>query len=66
MKKRFEAWDGRIAADSWPAAIFEIFLAWMAKSVAEAKAPKAWEWVVGKGPSILNPFGFFGYRRMAT
>ncbi len=65
LRYRFEAWDGRIAADSWPAAIFEIFLAWMAKKVAEAKAPKAWEWVAGKGSSILNPFGFFGYRRMA-
>jgi penicillin amidase len=58
-------WDGRVAADSLGAAVFEVFLANMACRVAEAKAPKAWEWAVGKGPSGLSAYSFLSFRRIA-
>lgn len=58
-------WNGEISADSVAATIFELFLANMSTRVAEAKAPKSWELVVGKGASLLNPYSFFGYRRIA-
>jgi penicillin G amidase len=65
LARQFEAWNGEVTSDSFAAALFEVFLAFAAKNVAKAKAPKAWDWAVGKGPSILNPFGFFGYRRVS-
>ncbi len=65
VRKRFERWNGDIAADSFPSALFEVFIARMAIRVSQAKAPKSWDWAVGKGASLLNPFSFFGYRRIA-
>jgi penicillin G amidase len=64
LREELAEWDGNISRDSFTAAIFEIFLAWMARHIAKAKSPISWEWVVGKGSTILNPFGFFGYRRV--
>jgi len=63
--KYFEDWDGNISADSFAAAIFELFLAEFAIRVNKAKAEKTWDWSVGKGPSTLNPYSFLGYRRVA-
>src|SRR5262249_50096700 len=28
-----------------------------------AQGAKSWEWALGRGLSLLNPFNFFGYRR---
>ena len=57
------SWDGNLASDSHAAALFEVFMANLAEDIARAKAPNSWHWVLGKGSSILNLFGFFAYRR---
>lgn len=43
------SWDGRVAADSAGAAVFERFLRAMAHRVAAARAPNATAWALGKG-----------------
>ena len=58
-------WNGDISAGSFDATLFELFLAKMSINIAKAKAPGSWELAVGKGPSVLNPFSFFSYRRYA-
>src|SRR5262245_11116197 len=58
-------WDGEVSAGSWPAAVFEIFLAEMTVRVGRAKAPKSWEWAAGKDTTGLNAYNFFGLRRVA-
>jgi penicillin amidase len=62
---QFKEWDGNLSASSSAATVFEYFLGALACKMAEAKAPRSWTWAVGGGPSILNPFSFFGYRRVA-
>lgn len=64
FRERMRAWDGHISADSREAAVFEVFMATLAVKVARAKGPKTWEWAVGKGPSGLNAYNFFGFRRI--
>ncbi len=52
-------WDGRVAADSAAAAVFELFVAEMCVRVAKAKAPKAWADALGGaglGPAGHNVF----------
>lgn len=58
-------WDGMMSADSPAAAIFELFLAEMVRRVVYAKAPRAAEWALGKGFTILAPFGMFSVRRVS-
>ncbi len=48
VAQRLKNWDGRISADSWEAALFEMFLSEMNMRIAKAKAPKAFEWMLGK------------------
>jgi len=52
------SWDGRVAADSTAAAVFEFFLAEMFQRVVKAKAPGAAEWALGKTfhPLVPNMF----------
>ncbi len=57
-------WDGRISAGSPAAAVFEFFLAEMARRVAVAKAPGSTEWVLGKGFGQLLPYTSFSFRRV--
>lgn len=57
-------WDGRVSAGSPGAALFEFFLAEMARRVARAKAPKSADWVLGKGFAQLMPYTSFSYRRV--
>lgn len=57
-------WDGRVSAGSPGAAVFEFFLAEMARRVARAKAPQSSEWVLGKGFMQLMPYTSFSYRRV--
>ena len=57
-------WDGRVSAGSPGAAVFEFFLAEMARRVARAKAPKSADWVLGKGFAQLMPYTSFSYRRV--
>jgi penicillin amidase len=65
IRNELRRWNGEVVADSYAAALFEVFMTNLACEVAKAKAPKSWELVVGRGPSILNPFSFFAYRRFA-
>jgi penicillin amidase len=58
-------WDGHVTRDSVAAAVFELFLARMALKVAQARAPKSWDWAAGRGTSGLNPYSFLGFRRVA-
>lgn len=57
-------WDGRVSAGSPAAAVFELFLAEMARRIAIAKAPKSADWVLGKGFAQLLPYTSFSYRRV--
>ncbi|HEY1861714.1 MAG TPA: penicillin acylase family protein [Gemmataceae bacterium] len=57
-------WDGTVA-HSAGAAVFELFVAELSVRVAKAKAPRAYEWIVGSGGSIVTPEGFFAVRRIA-
>jgi len=57
-----ETWDGRVAADSPAATVFQLFLAGMARKTAEVKAPKTARWALGKGFSPLTHHNFFSAR----
>lgn len=57
-------WDGRAGADSPAAAVFELFVAEMARRVARAKAPKSYRWALGEGFHPLTPHNTFGVRRV--
>ena len=59
-----EKWDGEVTAESSAASVFEVFAGAMAVKLAKAKAPKSWEWAVGRGPTALNDVGFIGFRRL--
>jgi len=58
-------WDGRLTADSPAAAVFECFLAEMARRIAIAKAPRSAQWVLGEGFGGLNDGSSWGIRRTA-
>jgi penicillin amidase len=55
-------WDGRVEADSEPAAIFELFLETMRQRVIRAVAPQSAQWALGRSFHALAPRGFFGLR----
>ena len=57
-------WDGVVSVDSPAAAVFEYFLAEVSRLVAEAKAPRASAWVLGKGFTRLVPHTFLMARRV--
>jgi penicillin amidase len=57
-------WDGRMAADSLAAAIYELFMAEMTQRVARARAPKSFEWALGRGHGMILPHGFLTVRRL--
>jgi penicillin amidase len=58
------AWDGRMAADSPAAAIYAMFMAEMTVRVARARAPKSFDWVLGRGHGLIMPNGFLAVRRL--
>jgi penicillin amidase len=49
------AWDGRVAAGSAAASVYELWIAEMSERVARAKAPSAWRWAIGVGFGDLVP-----------
>ena len=59
-----QAWNGRVAADSPAAAVYEFFVAEMARRVAASKAPHATAWALGQGFTPLYPSTAFSLRRM--
>jgi penicillin amidase len=58
-------WDGNMAEESPAAAVFELFVAELAGRVARAKAPRSFEYMLGKGLSPLMAYNFFCFRRTA-
>ncbi|MFQ5947108.1 MAG: penicillin acylase family protein, partial [Anaerolineae bacterium] len=60
-----EAWDGTVGADSPAAAVFELLVVEMIRRVAEARAPRAARWALGKGFTPLVASSFFRVRRVA-
>ncbi len=58
-------WDGRVAADSPAAAVYELFLAGMAGRVVRSRAPHSAEYALGCGLNPVTAFNFFCYRRTA-
>ncbi len=53
------AWDGRVAADSAAASVYQLWLAEMSERAARAKAPSAWRWAMGAGFGDLMPLTTF-------
>jgi penicillin amidase len=56
-------WDGEMSIDSPAAAVYVLFLAEMVVRTAKAKAPRSWEWALGREFNPLSPVGFFALRR---
>ena len=52
-------WSGRVSPDSPAASLFEFLLAELARALAEAKAPNAQEWFLGKAlhPLLYSSLG---------
>lgn len=59
------AWDGRVAADSVGASVYELFAATMSRRIAEARAPGSWRSVLGEGFGIVVPRTMFATRHHA-
>lgn len=57
------AWDGRVAGDSVGASVFELFAAGVNRRACQAKAPKSYEYAVGKGVMKLIPGTCLNARR---
>ncbi len=55
-------WNGHVGPESPGAAVFELFLAEMARRVVEAKAPQSARWALGAGFGPLTKMSSFGYR----
>ncbi|HET6576363.1 MAG TPA: penicillin acylase family protein, partial [Fimbriiglobus sp.] len=57
-------WDGRVAADSAAATVFELFVAELCVRVAKAKAPRSWPDVLGGAGPDPAGLSLFGDRRV--
>jgi penicillin amidase len=60
-----QSWDGRVAADSVGASLYELFAAAMSRRIAEAKAPGSWRTVLGEGYGVVVPRTMFATRHVA-
>jgi penicillin G amidase len=58
-----EGWDGEMAPDSVPAALFSLFVADLARRAAAARAPRSVEWALGRGSSPIVPWTYVGLRQ---
>ena len=56
-------WDGRMAADSVGASVFALFCAAIATEIAKARAPRAWEFAIGKSEAGFAPYTLLVARR---
>ncbi len=57
-------WNGIVDEGSSAATIFELFVAEMSVRVARARAPRSYQWALGKSPALLSPYNNFGLRRI--
>lgn len=60
-----ERWDGRLAADSIGAALYELFVADLTVAIAKLRAPASWQYAVGAGFSPVVPVTLLAVRRVA-
>jgi penicillin amidase len=65
LTRMLEGWDGVLGTDSPAATVFEVFVATLARMVAEAKAPNSAAYALGRGFSTLIPFNAFIVRRVS-
>ena len=59
-------WDGDVSADSPAAAVFELFIGEMRRRIARSRAPRSWEWAVGRGFTDLLSITTFAAGRSST
>ena len=59
------SWDGRVSVDSSAATVYELFIAEMARRLAQAKAPRSFAVVLGEALGPIVPYNFLCYRRTA-
>lgn len=57
------AWDGRMDARSPAASVFALFCAAIGTAIAKARAPRAWEWALGRSETGFAPFTLLIARR---
>ncbi|MBI2324373.1 MAG: penicillin acylase family protein [Chloroflexi bacterium] len=57
-------WDGRIAASSPAAALFELFVADLTVRVAQLRAPKSYRYALGQGFDVIVPLTILAVRRI--
>jgi len=57
-------WDGNVGVDSVGATVFEFFLKEMVQRVAMAKAPKSWEWAIGRSETPVHSLTLLSGRRV--
>jgi penicillin amidase len=59
------AWNGKVSAPSPAASVFELLLHEMTSRIVRAKAPRTWDWAVGKGLHLLSPFNNYAVSRIS-
>lgn len=64
VQRLLAAWDGRVAADSPAATVFELLVAELATRIVTAKAPHSAQWALGRGFTPLAPDGLMALRRV--
>ena len=57
-------WDGAVEVDSVGATVFEFFLTEMIRRVAMAKAPRSWEWAIGRSETPVHSLTLLSGRRV--
>jgi penicillin amidase len=56
-------WDGELEPDSVAASVFQFFLSAMYRRVAQARAPRSWQWALGNGDNLILPHTWLVARR---
>lgn len=56
-------WDGELGPDSVAASVFQYFLSAMYRRVAQARAPRSWQWALGNGDNLVLPHTWLVARR---
>lgn len=57
-------WDGAVEVDSVGATVFEFFLKEMIQRAAMAKAPRSWEWAIGRSETPVHSLTLLSGRRV--
>jgi penicillin amidase len=57
-------WDGVVEVESVGATVFEFFLKEMVQRIAMVKAPRSWEWVIGRSETPVHSLTLLSGRRV--